>query len=111
MLKDDLIFHLELQSSSDGMDWRMLIYYSLICQRYPGKVLIQKVLYVGLKEWHPGSAIAEPNLSFRYEVIDIRSIDCRELLDKPVLGRKYPGYPLSDRQPERGDPGKLVSNQ
>ena len=31
------------------------------------------------------AAIEEPNLSFRYEVIDIRSIDCRELLDSPSL--------------------------
>ncbi|MBF0133605.1 MAG: hypothetical protein HQL75_13590, partial [Magnetococcales bacterium] len=35
LLKDDSIFHLELQSSSEGMDWRMLMYYSLIRQRYP----------------------------------------------------------------------------
>ncbi|MBF0604763.1 MAG: DUF4351 domain-containing protein, partial [Nitrospirae bacterium] len=85
LLKDDSIFHLELQSSSEGMDWRMLMYYSLIRQRYPNRVLVQKVLYVGLKEWQPGSAIEEPNLSFRYEVVDIRSIDCRELLDSPSL--------------------------
>ncbi|MBF0421220.1 MAG: DUF4351 domain-containing protein, partial [Magnetococcales bacterium] len=39
----------------------------------------------GLKEWQTGSSIEEPNLSFRYEVIDIRSIDCRELLDSPSL--------------------------
>ncbi|MEO5329719.1 MAG: DUF4351 domain-containing protein [Magnetococcus sp. THC-1_WYH] len=85
LLKDDSIFHLELQSSSEGMDWRMLMYYSFIRQRYPNRILVQKVLYVGLKEWQPGSAIKEPNLSFRYEVIDIRSIDCRELLDSPSL--------------------------
>ncbi|HIJ82783.1 MAG: DUF4351 protein [Magnetococcales bacterium] len=85
LLRDDSIFHLELQSSSEGMDWRMLMYYSLIRQRYPNRVLVQKVLYVGLKEWQPGSAIEEPNLSFRYEVVDIRSIDCRELLDSPSL--------------------------
>ncbi|MBF8274473.1 MAG: hypothetical protein HW380_3578 [Magnetococcales bacterium] len=85
LLKDDSIFHLELQSNSEGMDWRMLMYYSLIRQRYPSRVLVQKVLYVGLKEWQPGSAIEEPNLSFRYEVVDIRSIDCRELMDSPSL--------------------------
>ncbi|MEO5326673.1 MAG: DUF4351 domain-containing protein [Magnetococcus sp. THC-1_WYH] len=43
------------------------------------------MLYVGLKEWQPGSAIEEPNLSFRYEVVDIRSIDCRELMASPSL--------------------------
>ncbi|MBF0133758.1 MAG: hypothetical protein HQL75_14380, partial [Magnetococcales bacterium] len=48
LLKDDSIFHLELQSSSEGMDWRMLMYYSVIRQRYPSRVLVQKVLYIGL---------------------------------------------------------------
>ncbi|MBF0436271.1 MAG: DUF4351 domain-containing protein [Magnetococcales bacterium] len=85
LLEDDSIFHLELQSNSEEMDWRMLMYYSLIRQRYPSRVLVQKVLYVGLQKWHPGSAIEEPNLSFRYEVVDIRSIDCRVLMDSPSL--------------------------
>ncbi len=85
LLKDDSIFHLELQGSSEGMGWRMLMYYSLIRQRYPNRILVQKVLYVGFKEWQPGSVIEEQNLSFRYEVVDIRSIDCRELLDSPSL--------------------------
>ncbi|MBF0147254.1 MAG: DUF4351 domain-containing protein [Magnetococcales bacterium] len=85
LLEDDSIFHLELQSNSEGMDWRMLMYYSLIRQRYPSRVLVQKVLYIGLNEWHPGSAIEEPSLSFRYEVVDIRNIDCRELMDSSSL--------------------------
>ncbi len=85
LMKDDSIFHLELHGRSEVMSWRMLMYYSFIRQRYPNSVLVQKVLYVGLKEWQSGSSIEEPNLSFRYEVIDIRSIDCRELLDSPSL--------------------------
>ncbi|MEO5333065.1 MAG: DUF4351 domain-containing protein, partial [Magnetococcus sp. YQC-5] len=74
-----------LQSNSEGMDWRMLMYYALIRQRYPGKVLIQKVLYVGQAAWKPKAAIEEKNLSFRYEVVDIRTIDCRKLMDSPSL--------------------------
>ncbi len=85
LMKDDSIFHLELQGRYEVMEWRMLIYYSVIRQRYPNRVLVQKVLYIGLKEWQSGSAIEEPNLSFHYEVIDIRSIDCRELLESPSL--------------------------
>ncbi|MEO5334444.1 MAG: hypothetical protein H7839_20710, partial [Magnetococcus sp. YQC-5] len=46
LMEDDSLFHSDLQSNSEGMDWRMLMYYALIRQRYPGKVLIQKVLYV-----------------------------------------------------------------
>ena len=85
LLEDDSIFHLDLQSKSESMDWRMLMYYALIRQRYPGKVLIQKVLYVGQAAWQPKAAIEEKNLSFRYEVVDIRTIDCRELMDSPSL--------------------------
>ncbi|MBF0192766.1 MAG: DUF4351 domain-containing protein [Magnetococcales bacterium] len=85
LLEDDSIFHLDLQNKPEGMDWRMLMYYSLIRQRYPGRILIQKVLYVGQAVWNPKAAIAEENLSFRYEVIDIRTIDCRELMASPTL--------------------------
>ncbi|MBF0181822.1 MAG: hypothetical protein HQM03_17535 [Magnetococcales bacterium] len=85
LLEDDSIFHLDLQSKPEEMEWRMLMYYSLIRQRYPGKVLVQKVLYVGQAAWHPQAAIEEKNLSFRYEVIDIRSIDCQELMASPTL--------------------------
>ncbi len=85
LMQDDSITHLELQGRPEVMEWRMLMYYSVIRQRYPNRVLIQKVLYIGLQEWQSGSSIEEPNLSFHYEVVDIRSIDCRELLDSPSL--------------------------
>ncbi|MBF0144794.1 MAG: DUF4351 domain-containing protein [Magnetococcales bacterium] len=85
LLEDDSIFHLELQSNPEGMNWRMLMYYSLIRQRYFDKNLVQKVLYVGLEQWNSGSAIEEGHLSFRYEVIDIRSIDCRTLMASPSM--------------------------
>ncbi|MBF0461599.1 MAG: DUF4351 domain-containing protein [Magnetococcales bacterium] len=84
-MADDSIFHLELQGRPEEMKWRMLMYYPLIRQRYPGKILLQMVLYVGQEEWHPRSAIEEENLSFRYTMVDIRSIDCRALLASPVL--------------------------
>ncbi|MEO5363902.1 MAG: DUF4351 domain-containing protein [Magnetococcus sp. DMHC-8] len=85
LLDDGAIFHLELQGTPEGMDWRMLMYYVLIRQRYPDKVLRQTVLYVGQAPWHPPSVILEKNLSFRYDVVDIRMIDCRALLNSPAL--------------------------
>ncbi|MBF0155458.1 MAG: hypothetical protein HQL64_17120 [Magnetococcales bacterium] len=84
-MENGSILHLELQSSSEGMDWRMLMYYALIRQRYPDTDLIQKVLYVGLDAWEPQAAIEEKSLTFRYEVVDIRTIDCRKLMDSPLL--------------------------
>ncbi|MBF0135598.1 MAG: DUF4351 domain-containing protein [Magnetococcus sp. DMHC-1] len=86
LLQDDSIFHLELQGASEDMDWRMLTYYALIRQRYKDKILIQKVLYIGSKAWNPQAVIREKNLFFQYEVIDIRSIDCRLMLASPSLG-------------------------
>ncbi|MEO5333018.1 MAG: DUF4351 domain-containing protein [Magnetococcus sp. YQC-5] len=43
------------------------------------------MLYVGQATWQPTAAIEEKNLSFRYEVVDIRTIDCRALMDSPSL--------------------------
>ncbi|MBF0192224.1 MAG: hypothetical protein HQL99_13950 [Magnetococcales bacterium] len=40
-MDDGSILHLELQSSSEIMDWRIMMYYSLIRQRYPERDLIQ----------------------------------------------------------------------
>ena len=85
LMSDDSLFHTELHSKSEDMDWRMLMYYTFIRQQYPNKVLIQKVLYVGEARWKPQVGIEEPNLSFRYEVVDIRDIDCRELMASPLL--------------------------
>ena len=85
LMEDDSIFHLELQSKSENMDWRMLMYYPLIRQMYPDKVLVQKVLYVGAQRWHHQAGIEEKNISFRYEVVDIRDIDCRMLMVSPAL--------------------------
>ena len=61
------------------------MFYTFIRQQYPNKVLIQKVLYVGNARWNAPLGIEEPNLSFRYEVIDIRDIDCQELMASPML--------------------------
>ena len=85
LMEDDSLFHTELHSKSEDMDWRMLMYYTFIRQQYPNKVLIQKVLYVGEAKWKPQVGIEEPNLSFRYEVVDIRDIDCQELMASPLL--------------------------
>ncbi|MBF0400897.1 MAG: hypothetical protein HQL90_09045, partial [Magnetococcales bacterium] len=84
LMDDDSLFHTELHSKSEEMDWRMLMYYTFIRQQYPNKVLIQKVLYVGEARWKPQIGIEEPNLSFRYEVVDIRDIDCREMMASPL---------------------------
>lgn len=85
LMDDDSIFHLDLQTQSEKMNLRMLMYYVFIRQVYPSQELIQKVLYIGASRWRHPVGIEEKSLSFRYEVIDIRDIDCRHLMASPVL--------------------------
>ncbi|MEO5372337.1 MAG: hypothetical protein H7833_19885 [Magnetococcus sp. DMHC-1] len=85
LLDNGTIFHLELQSTPEIMVWRMLIYYALIRLRYPNHKLVQMVLYVGHKPWRKMDRIVEERLQFQYDVVDIRNIDCREILASPSL--------------------------
>ena len=65
--------------------WWMLEYYGMIRSLYPDAVLIQQVLYVGDRRPSFETNIAEETLQFRYNVQDIRAIDCRQLLASPSL--------------------------
>ncbi len=84
-LRDDAIFHLELQSTPDSMAWRLLEYYTMIRGVYPEDPLRQMVLYIGPGPKRPASKIEKPNLNFRYTVRDIREIDGQHMLDSPML--------------------------
>ena len=74
------IEQLEVQSDNDDdMEWRMLDYYPLLRKLF-GRPPIQRVLYIGQKPLKMAGRIDEPNLQFRYEVIDLREIDAEVLL-------------------------------
>ncbi|MBF0098847.1 MAG: DUF4351 domain-containing protein [Magnetococcales bacterium] len=85
LMEDGSLTHIELHSKSEAVSWRMLMYHVLIRQQYPDKSLSQKVLYVGDAKWRPQAGIEEDRLSFRYDVVDIRDIDCQELMASPLL--------------------------
>ncbi|MBF0148278.1 MAG: DUF4351 domain-containing protein [Magnetococcales bacterium] len=85
LMEDGSIVHVELNSKSEEMDWRMLMYHTLIRQQYPDRVLRQKLLYVGDARWNQQVGIEEERLSFQYDLVDIRDIDCRELMGSPLL--------------------------
>ncbi len=77
--RDD-IEQIEVQSDNDGdMEWRMLEYYPLLRKLF-GRPPLQRVLYIGQKPLRMAGHIDEPNLQFRYEVIDLRDIDAEALL-------------------------------
>jgi predicted transposase YdaD len=80
-LKSGRILHLEIQVGDDPeMPWRMLE-YSLHLRRTYGQEPWQIVLYVGKKKPRRTAAIREQRLRFSYDVIYIRELDGRPLLD------------------------------
>ena len=88
-LEDDTIFHLELQTQNDkNMPFRMLEYYLLLKQRYPDKPINQMVLYVGDGKPNMPNFLETDKLKFRYELKDIKNIECKELLESDNLEDK-----------------------
>jgi len=80
-LTDNRLYHLELQSHNDStMIWRMLEYYTLIYQNYQ-QMPFQQVLYVGQAPLNMTAQLQQNVLYYQYQLIDIREIDCRSLLE------------------------------
>ncbi|MEO5358667.1 MAG: Yae1 family protein [Nitrospirae bacterium YQR-1] len=85
-LPDDTLFHMEMQAQNDGnMDCRELEYYHLIFCEFR-KSVTQVVLYVGSEKLKMNNEIKAKGLHFTYKIIDIRNIDCRELLESDDPG-------------------------
>ncbi len=83
-LEDESILHIEFQSFNDpNMPFRMLRYYLAILDRYPTSPIKQLLVYVGNRKLRMKSKLRLRNLTFSYEMIDIRQIDCRVLLESP----------------------------
>ena len=73
------------------MPFRMLEYFILISSKYPDKSIKQMVLYVGEKPLNMEDSIEMENLTFKYELKDIREISCKELLKSDSLTDKILG--------------------
>jgi len=83
-LEDESILHIEFQSfNNPNMPFRMLRYYLAILERYPSSSIKQLLVYVGNRKLRMKSRLRFRNLSFSYEILDIRQIDCRVLLESP----------------------------
>ncbi|MEM2877918.1 MAG: Rpn family recombination-promoting nuclease/putative transposase [Thermoproteota archaeon] len=83
-LEDESVLHIEFQSFNDpNMPFRMLRYYLAILERYPSSPIKQLLVYVGNRKLRMKSRLRLRNLSFSYEILDIRQIDCRVLLESP----------------------------
>ncbi len=83
-LEDESILHMEFQSFNDtNMPWRMLRYYTAIAEKYKTYNIKQLLVYVGNEKLRMKTSLKIKNLVFRYEILDIRQIDCRVLLESP----------------------------
>ncbi len=81
-LEDESILHMEFQSFNDPtMPWRMLRYYTAIAEKYQTHNIKQLVVYVGNEKLRMKSSLRIKNLVFKYEILDIRQIDCKILLE------------------------------
>ena len=81
-IDNEYILHLEIQNNNDkNMIYRMLRYYVDIRQisKLPIK---QYVLYIGKEKANFQTEIFEEDLNFRYNFIDIHTIDCEVLLNQ-----------------------------
>ncbi|WP_457624212.1 hypothetical protein [Persephonella sp.] len=88
-LEDGSIFHLEMQTKNDkNMPFRMLEYYTLLKQKYPDKPINQMVLFVGDGKLNMPDSLQVDNLHFGYQVVDIKTIECKELLESDSLEDK-----------------------
>ena len=101
-LEDGSIFHLELQTQNDkNMPFRMLEYFVLISSKYPNRKIKQMVLYVGEKPLNMKDSIEIENLSFSYQLKDIREVSCEELFKSNSLTDKILAVLCDVRNPEK----------
>ncbi|MEO5357893.1 MAG: hypothetical protein H7844_11430 [Nitrospirae bacterium YQR-1] len=85
-LPDETLFHMEMQAqNARDMDCRELEYLYLIYCEFR-KSIRQLVLYVGDEKVNMRNEIKMPGLHFTYRIIDIRTIDCRDLLESDDPG-------------------------
>jgi hypothetical protein len=80
------ILHIEIQNSNDKtMPRRMLRYYNDIKMEFENFEVKQYIVYIGKAKLSMKDYIRDENLNYSYEIIDMHTIDCEELikLDTP----------------------------
>jgi hypothetical protein len=87
---DGDLIHIELQSTNDPeMAVRMMDYFVQVYRqfrRFPRQIL----LYVGDADMRMGTELAAPNVSFRYDAVDIRDLDGDKLLESAEIAGLEP---------------------
>lgn len=77
---EPFILHLEIQNANDGqMGVRMLRYLTDIHLAYRGYRVHQCLVYIGAERLTMASGLDSPQLRYRYDMVDMRTIDYRTL--------------------------------
>lgn len=78
---EPFLLHIEIQSHNEPlMPWRMLRYLTDVQMRHPGQRLRQYLIYIGGEPLRMADRIEQPELSYRYGLLDMRRVDCERLL-------------------------------
>jgi len=79
----EYLLHIEVQNDNHpNMLLRMLRYHVDIALAHPDKLIYQYVIYIGSKKLQMQNVLEAINLSYRYELIDMRTIDCNTFLQQ-----------------------------
>ena len=84
-LENGDIFHLEIQSVNDSYMPKRMLYYFLLIDKVYKKIPIQMVLYVGNENNRIANGLDFKNLKYNYQVVNIKEIDCKELLESDSI--------------------------
>jgi predicted transposase YdaD len=88
-LEDNTILHIEIQSTNDpSMPYRMFEYFYLITDKYKPKDLIQVCIYLGKEPLKMSDKIQFSDWTYRYRLIDMKDVPCRELAKSPNITDK-----------------------
>ncbi|MDP2903472.1 MAG: hypothetical protein Q8N96_10250, partial [Methylovulum sp.] len=78
---DSYLLHIEIQNDNQSvMPWRMLRYRTDIRLAHPALPIQQYLLYIGRQALTMAAGIDEPELHYRYHVIDMHSVDYETML-------------------------------
>jgi len=88
-LEDNTLLHIEIQSTNDpSMPYRMFEYFYLITDKYKPKDLIQVCIYIGKEPLKMSDKIQFSDWTYRYRLIDMKDVPCRELAKSPNITDK-----------------------
>jgi hypothetical protein len=102
LLDDDSILHIELQTYNDvRIAERMLEYKVLIKSRYEDREVRQVVVYVGDDKMRMKDSIKWEGLSYSFRLMDIREVDCEDMVRSDYISDIIIGGLCSVRDEDR----------